>query len=81
VLSLGTLLKIGRVLNNDMPLESIEMAVLYTRLPEEYRDLILSPYLSIDTTKRVFPCGSSIHWKVCSAMRCWHACSTIWLTS
>jgi hypothetical protein len=26
-----------------MPLESIEMAVLYTSLPEEYRDLILIP--------------------------------------
>jgi uncharacterized protein len=54
VLSLGTLLKIGRVLNNDMPLESIEMAVLYTRLPEEYRDLILSPYLSIEHNEARF---------------------------
>jgi uncharacterized protein len=54
VLSLGTLLKIGRVLNNDMPLESIEMAVLYTRLPEEYRDLILSPYLSIENNEARF---------------------------
>lgn len=48
VLSLGTLLKIGRILNNDQPLESIEMAVLYGRLPEEYRDLILTPYLSME---------------------------------
>ncbi|MBR9981818.1 MAG: RND family transporter [Desulfatitalea sp.] len=54
VLSLATLLKIGRVLNNDQPLESIEMAVLYTRLPEEYRELILAPYLSIEKDEARF---------------------------
>lgn len=47
VLSLAILLKIGRVLNNDKPLGSIEMAVLYTKLPQKYKDLILTPYLSI----------------------------------
>jgi uncharacterized protein len=54
VLSLATLLKIGRVLNNDQPLESIEMAVLYTRLPEQYRELILAPYLSIENDEARF---------------------------
>ena len=47
VLSMGTLLKIARTLNNGEPLDSIEMAVLYTKLPDEYKDLILKPYLSI----------------------------------
>jgi predicted RND superfamily exporter protein len=47
VLSLATLLKIGRTLNDDKPLTSMEMAVLYTKLPEEYKDLILAPYVSI----------------------------------
>jgi uncharacterized protein len=54
VLSLATLLKIGRVLNNNQPLESIEMAVLYTRLPEQYRALVLSPYLSIENDETRF---------------------------
>ncbi len=46
-LSLATLLKIGRNLNGGKSLDSISMAVLYTKLPEKYKDLILSPYLSI----------------------------------
>ncbi len=48
VLSLGTLLKIGRSLNKGKSLDSIEMGVLYTKLPDDYKKLILKPYLSID---------------------------------
>ncbi len=48
VLSLGTLLKIGRRLNKGKSLDSIEMAVLYTKLPDEFKQLILKPYVSID---------------------------------
>ncbi len=51
VLSLGTLLKIGRKLNKGKSLDSIEMAVLYTKLPEEFRSLILAPYLSIENNE------------------------------
>ncbi len=47
VLSLATLLKIGKTLNNDKSLTSIEMAVLYTKLPDQYRSLVLNPYISI----------------------------------
>ncbi len=47
VLSLGTLLKIGRKLNKGRSLDSIEMAVLYRKLPAEFKELILAPYLSI----------------------------------
>lgn len=47
VLSLATLLKIGSTLNNDKPLTSIEMAVLYTKLPDKYKSLVLKPYISI----------------------------------
>jgi predicted RND superfamily exporter protein len=45
---LGTLLKIGRKLNNGKSLDSIEMAVLYKKLPDEFKENILSPYLSIE---------------------------------
>jgi predicted RND superfamily exporter protein len=48
VLSLGTLLKIGRNLNKGKSLDSIEMGVLYTKLPDDYKTLILKPYLSIE---------------------------------
>jgi predicted RND superfamily exporter protein len=51
VLSLGTLLKIGRKLNKGRSLDSIEMAVLYTKLPDEFKELILSPYLSIENNE------------------------------
>ena len=48
VLSLGTLLKIGRQLNNGKSLDSIDMALLYSKLPEEYEELLLSPYVSFE---------------------------------
>jgi predicted RND superfamily exporter protein len=48
VLSLGTLLKIGRQLNDGKSLDSIDMALLYAKLPEEYEELLLSPYVSFD---------------------------------
>jgi hypothetical protein len=54
VLSLATLLKIGRTLNEDKPIQSIEMAVLYTKLPEQYRDLILTPYISVKNNEARF---------------------------
>jgi uncharacterized protein len=54
VLSLGTLLEIGRTLNEGKPLESIEMAVLYNKIPQEYRDLILDPYISVPQSEARF---------------------------
>jgi uncharacterized protein len=54
VLSLGTLLKIGRRLNKGRSLDSIDMAVLYTKLPDDYKKLILRPYLSIKNNEARF---------------------------
>jgi predicted RND superfamily exporter protein len=54
VLSLATLLKIGRQLNKGKSLDSIEMAVLYTKLPERFKSLILWPYLSIKDNEARF---------------------------
>jgi predicted RND superfamily exporter protein len=47
VLSLATLLKIGRNLNSGKSLDSLDMAVFYKKLPDEFKELVLSPYLSI----------------------------------
>jgi predicted RND superfamily exporter protein len=54
VLSLGTLLKIGRRLNDGQSLDSIEMAVLYTKVPDEYKDLILFPFVSFENSEARF---------------------------
>jgi uncharacterized protein len=46
--SLATILKLGKILNNNKKLDGITLALLYNQLPEEYKDLILSPYINID---------------------------------
>lgn len=48
VQSLATLLKIGKILNEGKDLDGITLALLYNQLPDEYKDLILSPYINID---------------------------------
>ena len=48
VLSLGTFLKIGRRLKDGKPVDSLDMAFLYTKLPDQYKELLLSPYVSFD---------------------------------
>ncbi|MBE0495755.1 MAG: MMPL family transporter [Campylobacterales bacterium] len=47
VQSLGTMLKVGKILNDGNPLDSFQLALLYNELPVHFRNLILDPYLSI----------------------------------
>ena len=47
VQSLASLLKVGKLLNHNEDLDSIKLAILYTKIPEEYREIVLSPYLNI----------------------------------
>jgi len=54
VLSLGTLLKIGRHLNHGKSLDSFDMGVLYQKLPEKYEGLILTPYVSFENNELRF---------------------------
>ncbi len=54
VLSLGTLLKIGRHLNKGKSLDSLDMGVLYTKLPEKYEGLLLAPYISFENNELRF---------------------------
>ncbi|WP_418185422.1 efflux RND transporter permease subunit [Aliarcobacter vitoriensis] len=51
VQSLATLLKIGKTLNNGQDLDGITLALIYNQLPEEYKQLILSPYVNIDANE------------------------------
>lgn len=48
VLSLGTMLKIAEKLNNGKPLDNFQLALLYTEMPEKFKNMILKPYVSID---------------------------------
>lgn len=51
VQSLATLLKVGKELNNNKELDSILLALLYNKLPNEYKKIILSPYISIENNQ------------------------------
>ena len=48
VLSLGTMLKVGRTLNDGDPLDNFALALVYNELPEEYRKIVLDPYVSVE---------------------------------
>ena len=51
VLSLGTLLKVGKTLNEGEPLDNFMLALVYNKLPEEFRNIILSPFVSVDNNQ------------------------------
>jgi len=46
--SLATLLRVGKELNGGKDLDSFQLALLYDNIPQEYIDMVLSPYLSIE---------------------------------
>ena len=54
VLSFSSVLKVAEELNNNKPLGSLEMGVLYTKLPENIKREIVTPYISIiDSEARI----------------------------
>lgn len=54
VLSLATMLKVGRRINQGRDLDNFELALIYNELPETYRRIILSPYVSIEHSQARF---------------------------
>ncbi|MCP4745114.1 MAG: RND family transporter [Desulfobacteraceae bacterium] len=54
VLSLGTILKIGRSMNKGRTLDSLDMAVLYEKLPDDYKQMILAPFVSFENNEARF---------------------------
>lgn len=54
VLSLGTMLKIGKTLNDGEPLDNFLLALVYKELPEEFRKIILTPYVSVEHNQARF---------------------------
>ncbi|WP_345987300.1 MMPL family transporter [Sulfurimonas sp. HSL1-2] len=47
VLSLGTMLEVGRTMNSGKPLDNFDLALLYNELPPKFADIILTPYVDI----------------------------------
>jgi len=47
VMSLATMLKITKDLNNGEPLNNFQLAVLYSNLPDKFKTMIFKPYVSI----------------------------------
>jgi predicted RND superfamily exporter protein len=47
VLSLATFVKIAENFNQGKPLDNFQLALLYSEIPDEYKNLILRPYVSV----------------------------------
>lgn len=54
VQSFATLLETGKLLNKNKSLDSVEIAILYQKLPQKYRDVILSPYINVSYNQARF---------------------------
>lgn len=48
VQSLASLLKLGKLLNENKELDGVTLALLYNKLPEKYKNMILAPYINIE---------------------------------
>ncbi|MBE9535883.1 MAG: RND family transporter [Proteobacteria bacterium] len=51
VLSLGTMLKVGEKINNGEPLDNFKLALVYNELPEKFKKIILTPYVSVEDSE------------------------------
>ena len=51
VLSLGSVLELGRSLNDDEELDDFALAMLYNELPQRFRKIVLSPYVNIEANE------------------------------
>ncbi|HUT30257.1 MAG TPA: MMPL family transporter [Sedimentisphaerales bacterium] len=47
VLSLATMLSIAENLNDGKPLDSFELALLYSQTPEKFKNMLVRPYVSV----------------------------------
>ena len=54
VQSFATLLETGKVLNQNKDLDSIDLALIYQKLPQKYREIILLPYVNIENNQLRF---------------------------
>ena len=50
-LSFATILKIGRSINNGNSLDSVQLGLMYEKLSEEYKRIIIDPYISTENNQ------------------------------
>ncbi len=48
VLSFATMLKLGRLINEGESLDNLELALIYNKMPKEFRDITINPFLDLD---------------------------------
>ncbi len=48
VLSLASMLSVAEQLNGGRPLDSFELALLYSETPQKFRDMLIRPYVSVE---------------------------------
>ncbi|UCD86696.1 MAG: RND family transporter [Desulfobacterales bacterium] len=48
VLSLETIIKIAEKLNNGKPLDNFALALLYSKIPDKSKSMVLKPYVSVE---------------------------------
>jgi predicted RND superfamily exporter protein len=48
VLSLETIMKIAEKLNNGKPLDNFTLALLYSKIPNDFKSTVLKPYVSVE---------------------------------
>ena len=51
VLSFSSIIEVATKLNNDKPLGSLEMGVLYSKIPDSIKKEIVDPYISIESSE------------------------------
>jgi len=51
VLSLATLLEITEKLNGGKPLDSFELALLYSETPDKFKTMLIKPYVSVENNQ------------------------------
>ena len=48
VLSFSSILKVAKQLNNNKPLETLEMGIFYSKMPDAIKKEVIDPYISIE---------------------------------
>ena len=48
VVSLGTMVKIAEKLNGNKPLDNFQLALLYSEIPNKYKEMLIKPYVSVE---------------------------------
>jgi len=54
VLSLATMLSIAEKVNGGEPLDSLELALLYNEAPEEFKGILIKPFVSVENNQARF---------------------------